>query len=152
MFFSPNLIVFFYYFLAAPLPDPLDFSMETGTFTCPWDVLTVSILTISPGTLYFCFLAFTSLNFLYFLLIYLAASCAFFPPSRFAISSKVSMVSLISESFVGISCVFSLKTYCFLVLVFLTFDSRFSFLKSVESSSALVKCSASPGISFVPSF
>ena len=76
------------YFLIIFLAVFLLFSIETGTFTFPCGVSNSSILTISPGILYFFFLAFASLSFLYFSLIFLAAICAFFPGSRVAILSK----------------------------------------------------------------
>ena len=52
--------------------------------------------------LFFCFLAFASLIFLYFSLIFLVASCAFFPGSKVASSSKSLMVSFDSRFF-GVS-------------------------------------------------
>ena len=68
-------------------------------------------------------------------------------------SSKVLKISSVSLSF-GSSTSFAggLETYSFLILFFLTFDAKFSFLKSVESISVLIKFPALPGMSFVSTF
>ena len=142
-FFSRLILSYFFIiFLAAFLL----FSIETGTFIFPSGVSTSSILTISPGILYFL----ASLIFLYFSLIFFAAICAFFPGLRLEISSNTSIVSFISSFTFGLhSFIFK---YGFFIFSFLAFDARFSFLKSVESISLLVKCPASGGILFVFSF
>ena len=114
-------------------------------------VSTFSILTISPGILYLFFLAFASLIFLYFSLIFSAAICAFFPGTRGAISSKRFIVSSVLSA-LGSAQIFFSKKYGFAILFLLIFVVKFSFLRSVESISVLKKCAASAGILFVVSF
>ena len=149
--FSCRILSYFLIiFLAAFLLDLFGFSIETGTFTSPWSVLTFSILTILPGNLNLFFLPFAPLSTLYFSLIFFAAICAFLPGSRIAISSNIFIVSAVSSSTFGHH---SFKSkYGFLFLFLLTFEVRFSFYRSVESISVLKKCPASEGILHAVSF
>ena len=80
----------------------------------------------------------------------MAASCTFLPGSKVAISSKTFNISVVSVSF-GVSLV-SFLMHGFLVVFFFTFVVKFSFLKSVESISVLIKWAASAGILFGVSF
>ena len=127
-FFWPNLVLFFDYFFSSFFIRRLRFFNGEKTF---------SVLTISSGNLYLFFLAVASLIFLYFSLIFLAASCTFLPGSKVAISSKTFNISVVSVSF-GVSLV-SFLMHGFLVVFFFTFVVKFSFLKSVESISVLIK-------------
>ena len=102
LFFTPYFVIFFDNSFSSFFTNPSQFFNRDGTFISPGCVSTVSTLTISPGILQFFLLARLSLIFLYFWLIFFAASWAFFPGCRFAMSSRsstVSVVSTVSASF-----------------------------------------------------
>ena len=92
--------------------------IKSSSFSC-WYVLS-SIKEV----LFFCFLAFASLwflafasvCFLYFSLIFLAASCAFFPGTKVAILSKSLMVSF-DSLFFGVFFYNYKVFYCYLFLL-----------------------------------
>ena len=150
--FSFLILLYFLLFLSSLFTRPLRFFSRDWNFYLTMRCFYKFLWLLFHRVFYtFFFLAFGSLNFLYFSLIYLTASCPFFPGSSVSISSKIFIVSTVS-AFFGMSSVFVLEMQSLLVLFFLAFDAKLSFLKSVESISVLIKSPASLAISFVVFF